>query len=74
MSKDYKETLNLPKTEFPMKANLTMKEVEMLKFWEEGRIYQKMQGRKSSGSYILHDGPPYEIGRASCRERVSDYV
>jgi len=62
MSKDYKETLNLPKTEFPMKANLTRKEVEMLKFWEEGRIYQKMQERKSSGSYILHDGPPYANG------------
>jgi len=40
---DYKDTLNLPKTDFPMKANLTKKEVEMLEFWEKGKIYQKMQ-------------------------------
>ena len=62
MSTDYKDTLNLPKTSFPMKANLTKKEVEMLDFWEKEQIYQKMQKRKGSGSYILHDGPPYANG------------
>lgn len=59
---DYKDTLNLPKTDFPMKANLTKKEVEMLEFWEKKKIYQKMQGKESHGSYILHDGPPYANG------------
>jgi len=59
---DYKDTLNLPKTDFPMKANLTKKEVEMLEFWEKGKIYQKMQEKESQGSYILHDGPPYANG------------
>ena len=46
-----------------MKANLTQKEPEMLKFWEENKIYEKLQN-KNSGSkhYILHDGPPYANG------------
>ena len=63
MAKDIKDTLNLPQTGFPMKANLTQKEPEMLKFWEENKIYEKLQN-KNSGSkhYILHDGPPYANG------------
>jgi len=63
MAKDMKDTLNLPQTGFPMKANLTQKEPEMLKFWEENKIYEKLQN-KNSGSkhYILHDGPPYANG------------
>ncbi|MDD5169591.1 MAG: class I tRNA ligase family protein, partial [Syntrophales bacterium] len=60
---DYKDTLNLPKTDFPMKANLTAKEPEMLARWEEMKIYHKIReasrGRKI---YILHDGPPYANG------------
>jgi len=61
--KDIKDTLNLPQTGFPMKANLTHKEPELLKFWEENKIYEKLQN-KNSGSkhYILHDGPPYANG------------
>ncbi|MBI4687583.1 MAG: isoleucine--tRNA ligase [Nitrospirae bacterium] len=62
MTTDYKNTLNLPQTAFPMKANLAQKEVEMLKSWHEGRLYQKMQQRYKSKSYILHDGPPYANG------------
>jgi isoleucyl-tRNA synthetase len=63
MLKDYKDTLNLPKTDFPMKANLTQKEPLMMKFWEEKKIYEKLQGiRKNSEHYILHDGPPYANG------------
>lgn len=62
MSTDYKDTLNLPKTDFPMKANLTSKEVEMLAYWDEHRIYEKMQKEKDTPSYILHDGPPYANG------------
>jgi len=63
MSKDIKDTLNLPQTGFPMKANLTQKEPETLKFWEDNKIYEKLQ-TKNSGSkhYILHDGPPYANG------------
>jgi isoleucyl-tRNA synthetase len=61
--KDYKETLNLPKTGFPMKANLTEREPAMIKFWEDMKIYEQLQERrKGSDHYILHDGPPYANG------------
>jgi isoleucyl-tRNA synthetase len=60
---DYKETLNLPKTDFPMKANLVKKEPEIIQKWDEERLYQKIRecsrGRKQ---YMLHDGPPYTNG------------
>lgn len=63
MSINYKSTLNLPQTDFPMKANLTQKEPEVLKFWEERSIYRKLQEKNSGGKrYILHDGPPYANG------------
>jgi isoleucyl-tRNA synthetase len=62
-SNDYKTTLNLPKTDFPMRANLPKREPEILKSWEESKIYEKIreesQGREK---YILHDGPPYANG------------
>ncbi|MDN5364320.1 MAG: isoleucyl-tRNA synthetase [Eubacteriales bacterium] len=64
MSKpDYSHTLNLPRTEFPMRANLPKREPEILKFWEEKKIYRKMQ-EKNAGrpKFILHDGPPYANG------------
>jgi isoleucyl-tRNA synthetase len=60
---DYKKTLNLPQTPFPMKADLPKKEPEMLKRWEEKGLYNKIL--KSAGGrtkYILHDGPPYANG------------
>ena len=60
---DYKDTLNLPQTGFPMKANLSQREPEMLKFWEEIAIYRKIQEKNAGNeSYILHDGPPYANG------------
>ncbi len=63
MSINYKNTLNLPQTDFPMKANLNQKEPEVLKFWEEKSIYRKLQEKNRSGKrYILHDGPPYANG------------
>ncbi len=60
----YKETLNLPKTSFPMKADLPKREPEILKKWEEGDIYRSIiDERKDSGrTFILHDGPPYANG------------
>ncbi|MDI6800530.1 MAG: isoleucine--tRNA ligase [Thermodesulfovibrionales bacterium] len=60
---DYKDTLNLPQTDFPMKANLNQREPETLKFWEEKDIYQRIQEKnKENKKYILHDGPPYANG------------
>lgn len=63
MTKDYKDTLNLPQTDFPMKANLAQKEPFMLDFWEKNKVYEKLQEkRKGCAHYILHDGPPYANG------------
>ena len=60
---DYSKTVNLPQTDFPMKANLPTREPEMLKKWQEDRIYQRiLDSRKDSELYILHDGPPYANG------------
>ena len=60
---DYKETLNLPQTDFPMKANLAQREPQMLQNWEEMGIYKKIrETTKGRKPYILHDGPPYANG------------
>ena len=61
---DYKDTLNLPKTDFPMKGNLPNREPEILKFWQENKIYEEIR-KKFSGrdKFILHDGPPYANGK-----------
>jgi len=61
--RDYKQTLNLPRTDFPMRANLVQREPEFLKFWENISLYtQLMEKNKNSPEYILHDGPPYANG------------
>jgi len=60
---DYKKTLLLPKTKFPMKANLKQREPEMLRFWEETKAYDTMIGAGDAAKeYVLHDGPPYANG------------
>jgi len=60
---DYKDTLNLPKTTFSMKANLARKEPELLEKWAEIDIYEKIRTvSKGRERYILHDGPPYANG------------
>lgn len=60
---DYKNTLQLPETEFPMRAGLPRKEPEIVKFWEETKVYEKIQQRNASGpSFMFHDGPPYANG------------
>ena len=60
---NYKDTLNLPSTKFPMKANLPQREPEILKFWDEIGLYKKIRSKnKKSKKYILHDGPPYANG------------
>ncbi|MCI1279747.1 MAG: isoleucine--tRNA ligase [Nitrospira sp.] len=61
---DYKSTLNLPKTDFPMKANLPQREPEMLARWEQEKLYERIQeSRQGFPRYVLHDGPPYANGR-----------
>jgi isoleucyl-tRNA synthetase len=61
---DYKATLKLPKTDFPMKANLPKREPEMLKHWDELNLYRLMlEARRQAPKWVLHDGPPYANGR-----------
>jgi isoleucyl-tRNA synthetase len=60
---DYKGTLNLPQTEFPMKASLAVREPERIKKWDEMDAYGKiLSARENCEKYILHDGPPYANG------------
>jgi isoleucyl-tRNA synthetase len=60
---DYKQTLNLPSTGFPMKANLAKREPEQLKRWEDGRLYEATRAASAGRTrFILHDGPPYANG------------
>lgn len=57
---DKKYRLNLPQTDFSMKANSAVREVEFQKFWDDNKIYQKsVDKRKNAPKFILHDGPPY---------------
>ena len=62
--KDYKDTLNLPGTSFPMKANLPNREPEILKFWDEIDLYREIR-KKGEGkkTFLLLDGPPYANGK-----------
>ena len=66
MAADYKETVHLPKTDFPMKANLPQREPEILQAWEDERVFEKMleraAARPGARRFVLHDGPPYANG------------
>jgi isoleucyl-tRNA synthetase len=60
---DLKSTINLPKTAFPMKANLPQNEPKILERWAEMRLYERVrEARKGAPGYVLHDGPPYANG------------
>ncbi|WP_375265701.1 isoleucine--tRNA ligase [Planktotalea sp.] len=59
---DYKSTLNLPKTDFPMRAGLPKREPEWLKRWEEIGVYDKLRAKEGRTPFTLHDGPPYANG------------
>ena len=62
--KDYKETLNLPGTSFPMKGNLPNKEPEILGFWQKIGLYQKIrEQQRNKKTFLLLDGPPYANGK-----------
>src|SRR5579862_4217989 len=61
--KSYKDTLNLPKTDFPMAANLTQMEPRIRDRWEKEKLYEKIQAaRQGAPPWVLHDGPPYANG------------
>ena len=63
MSQNYKDTLHLPKTEFPMKADLVKREPERLQRWEKAGLYEQIQeARKDAELFVLHDGPPFANG------------
>ncbi|HKI10749.1 MAG TPA: isoleucine--tRNA ligase [Candidatus Acidoferrum sp.] len=60
---ELKKTLNLPKTDFPMKANLPQNEPKQLAAWEESHLYERiLEGRQGKPLFVLHDGPPYPTG------------
>ncbi|KAL8162816.1 hypothetical protein V2J09_014305 [Rumex salicifolius] len=58
----YKDTVNLPKTTFGMRANSTVKEPEIQKLWEDNQVFKRVVDRNTGGHFILHDGPPYANG------------
>ena len=63
MSQDYNKTLNLPKTDFPMRGNLPKREPDTLQKWEDEDLYEQMIAKnEGKPKYILHDGPPYANG------------
>jgi len=60
---NYRDTVNLPKTSFPMKANLRQREPELQKLWKQMDLYRRVRdARRGCDKYILHDGPPYASG------------
>src|SRR2546428_6473377 len=60
---DYKDTLNLPRTDFPMRANLVTREPERLEKWQKDNLYEKIQvARAGAEKFVLHDGPPFANG------------
>ncbi|NEQ88248.1 MAG: hypothetical protein F6K26_52400, partial [Moorea sp. SIO2I5] len=61
-SKSYKDTVNLPKTEFNMRANAIKREPQLQQFWAEQTIYERLSQNNPGEIFVLHDGPPYANG------------
>ena len=60
---EYKDTLNLPRTDFPMKADLLTREPERLKKWDAMKLYDRIQASRAGAErFVLHDGPPFANG------------
>src|SRR5713101_452911 len=60
---DYKNTLNLPQTDFPMKADLVMREPERLRKWAASGLYERIRAQRADAEkFVLHDGPPFANG------------
>ena len=67
---DWKDTLNLPRTDFPMKANLQTAEPQALARWKEMGLYEQIrESRRGRTKFILHDGPPYANGHIHSARR-----
>src|SRR5947207_9056551 len=63
MAMDYKNTLNLPRTDFPMKADLVTREPQQLEKWQKEKLYEKIQAaHRGAEKFVLHDGPPFANG------------
>ena len=79
MAKDYNATLNLPKTEFPMRAGLPKREPDMLKAWQEQDVYHELL-KKNEGKprFSLHDGPPFSNGNIhmghALNKSIKDFI
>ncbi len=80
LTMDYGKTVNLPKTDFPMRADLTKREPDIERFWEEIDLYRLTQEKDAPrGKYILHDGPPYSngdihVGNAMQNKLPKDFI
>ena len=77
--KEYKDTLNLPTTEFPMRANLPAREPETLAAWEANKLYEKMLAKnEGKPGFVLHDGPPFSNGNihigTSLNKILKDFI
>ena len=62
-AKSYKDTVNLPKTKFDMRANAAKREPELQQFWADREIYDRLSENNPGDLFILHDGPPYANGQ-----------
>src|SRR6202022_1886956 len=76
---DLKQTVNLPRTDFPMKANLPVAEPKMLAAWNQENLYAQIRAaRAGRPTYILHDGPPYANGNihlgTAFNKLVKDFI
>ncbi|MCE3049228.1 Isoleucine--tRNA ligase, chloroplastic/mitochondrial [Datura stramonium] len=58
----YKDTVDLPKTAFGMRANSTVREPELQKIWDDNQVFKRVVERNNGGTFVLHDGPPYANG------------
>ncbi|MBP5301341.1 MAG: isoleucine--tRNA ligase [Bacilli bacterium] len=72
---NFKESLFLPKTDFKMKGNLNINEPNIIKRWNERKIYENvLKKNKANKSYILHDGPPYANGNIHCGHMLNRFI
>src|SRR5438105_3277894 len=72
---DWSATLNLPKTEFPMKGDLARREPEILKLWESLRLYDAVRKRQAGRpEFVLHDGPPYANGHIHIGHALNKFL
>ena len=79
MAQDYKSTLHLPQTDFPMRAGLAQKEPQILEFWKRKGVYDKLQKKNFNGpKFSFHDGPPYANGEMhlghALKKSLKDFV